>query len=62
MGRPMATGLRGRWNILLIAFIFGLLAGCGHMPVTAMVKLTRDVDLRSFEAARDIAAMLPECR
>jgi hypothetical protein len=31
-------------------------------PVTAMVKHTRDVDLRSFEAARDIAAMLPECR
>jgi hypothetical protein len=46
----MATGSRGRWNILLITFSFGLLAGCGHMPVTAMVKLTCDVDLRSFEA------------
>jgi hypothetical protein len=30
--------------------------------VTSMVKLAREVDLRSFEAERDIAAMIPECR
>ena len=43
----MISAPRGRRNIVLIALVFGLL-GCGHMPVTSMVKLAR-VDFQTTD-------------
>jgi hypothetical protein len=47
-GYTVMTAPRSRRPILLIAFIFGLLAGCGHMPVTSMIKLAR-VDFQTTD-------------
>lgn len=50
---------RSRCHILLIAFIFGLLAACGHMPVTSMVRLAR-VDFQTTDPEKlRVAVRLP---
>lgn len=48
-----------RRDILLVVLIFWLLAGCGHMPLTSMVRLAR-VDFQSTNPEKlRVAVRLP---
>jgi len=54
----IAGSLRGAKPLAVLIFFIGL-AGCGHVPVTSMVKLAR-IDFRTTDPARlRIAVKLP---
>ena len=51
---------RCRWDIVFVVLIFWLLAGCGHMPVTSMVRLAR-VDFQTTDPEKlRVAVRLPK--
>jgi hypothetical protein len=47
-------------SAIVRAALCGPLAGCGHMPVTSMVKLA--AWMRGVLRGRDLAAQMPACR